>query len=270
MADTLASADITAANDTPALEADGITKAYGGVRALDDMQLRVTEGTITGLIGPNGAGKSSLFDVLSGVQRPDRGTVRLRGQAVTGLPPHRLARLGLMRTFQLARELERMTVLENLMVSSQQQLGERFWPNFLSPSAVRAEDARVYTRATEIMDFVGLRPLIDEYAGNLSGGQKKLLELGRALMTDCRIVLLDEPGAGVNRTLMGRLIEIIRTMNRERGVTFLIVEHDMDLIGRVCDPIVVMVAGRRLTAGAFEMIRQDPQVVRAYLGGDAA
>ena len=234
------------------------------------MHLYVGGGTVTGLIGPNGAGKSSLFDVISGVQRPDSGTIRLAGRAVTGLPPHRLARLGLMRTFQLSRELERMTVLENLMVSPQHQLGERFWPNFLRPATIRGEEARVYTRAAEIMEFVGLRPLIDEYAGNLSGGQKKLLELGRALMTDCGIVLLDEPGAGVNRTLMGKLIEIIRTVNRDRGVTFLIVEHDMDLIARVCDPIVVMAAGRRLTAGPFETIRQDPQVVRAYLGGGAA
>jgi len=253
-----------------ALEVEGVSKAFGGVRALDDVSLTVRPGRITGLIGPNGAGKSSLFDVLSGVQRPDAGRVRLDGADVTGLVAHRLARRGLVRTFQLTRELARLTVLENLMVSPQAQLGEQLLPNFLRPRAVARQDREVYRRALGVLDFVGLTPLADAYAGELSGGQKKLLELGRALMIDCRTVLLDEPGAGVNRTLMQRLIEIVRSMNRERGVTFLIVEHDMDLIAATCDPVIVMAAGRRLTEGSFAQVRRDPEMVRAYLGGAPA
>jgi len=255
---------------SPALRADGITKSFGGVKALDGMSLEVPHGRITGLIGPNGAGKSSLFDVLSGVQRADAGRVEFDGRDVTGAAPDRLAGLGMARTFQFSRELARATVLENLMVSPSGQSGERLLPNFLQPAAVRRQDREVFHRARDVLARVGLAELADSYAGELSGGQKKLLALGRALMRDARLILLDEPGAGVNRTLMRRLVAIIEEMNGRDGITFLIVEHDMDLVARTCDRVVVMVAGRPLVTGTFEEIRRDPRVLEAYLGGIAA
>jgi len=253
-----------------AVEAHDVSKRFGGVHALDRMELAVDAGTITGLIGPNGAGKSTLFDILSGVVRPDSGRIRLSGEDVTGLAPHRLAARGLMRSFQLSRELTRLSVLENLMIAARGQSGERLGAVFLSPRRVAREDRAVYARAVEAMETVGLADQADALAGTLSGGQKKLLDLGRALMAGSRILLLDEPGAGVNRTLMNRIVGIIRDMNRAEGVTFLIVEHDMDLIARICEPVVVMVAGRRLAEGPFEAVRADPRVLEAYLGGAAA
>ena len=253
-----------------ALDASGLSKSFGGVRALAGMEMTVTEGLITGLIGPNGAGKSTLFDILSGVLRPDEGRVRLWGEDVTGRAPRHLAARGLTRSFQLSRELTRLSVLENLMIAARGQSGERLAGLFLNPARVAREDRAVFARAIEVMQTVGLADQADALAGALSGGQKKLLDLGRALMAECRIVLLDEPGAGVNATLMNRIVAIIEEMNRARGVTFLIVEHDMDLIARICDPVVVMVEGRRLAEGPFETLRRDPRVLEAYLGGASA
>lgn len=248
------------------LQATGMIRSFGGVQAVRGMSLEITQGTITALIGPNGAGKSTLFNLLSGVMRPDAGKVYLKGQDITRLAPWRRARLGLIRTFQLAREFQRMTVLENLMLAPQLQLGERFWPIFLNPGAVRAQEAEIYRRACEVMDIAMLSHLRDEYAGDLSGGQKKLLELARTLMIECDLILLDEPGAGVNPALMNTLTDMIRRLNREHGKTFLIVEHDMDMIAQLCDPVVVMTQGSLLTAGSFEDLRRDPAVVEAYLG----
>jgi len=248
------------------LQATGMIRSFGGVQAVRGMSLEITQGTITALIGPNGAGKSTLFNLLSGVMRPDAGKVYLKGQDITRLAPWRRARLGLIRTFQLAREFQRMTVLENLMLAPQLQLGERFWPIFLNPGAVRAQEAEIYRRACEVMEIAMLSHLRDEYAGDLSGGQKKLLELARTLMIECDLILLDEPGAGVNPALMNTLTDMIRRLNREHGKTFLIVEHDMDMIAQLCDPVVVMTQGSLLTAGSFEDLRRDPAVVEAYLG----
>jgi len=233
------------------------------------MSIDVARGTITGLIGPNGAGKSTLFNLLSGVARADAGEVRLNGQDITRLPSWRRARLGLIRTFQLAREFQRMTVLENLMLAPQAQLGERFWPIFLRPGAVRLQEAEIHRRACEVMEIATLAPLRDAYAGDLSGGQKKLLELARTLMIDCDLILLDEPGAGVNPALMNTLTEMIRRLNRDHGKTFLIVEHDMDMIAQLCDPVVVMTQGSLLTQGRFDDLRRDPAVIEAYLGSMA-
>lgn len=249
------------------LSARGLSRRFGGVQAVHDMGLDVTQGAITGLIGPNGAGKSTLFNLLSGVIRPQSGVVHYKGQDITRLAPFRRARLGMIRTFQLSREFGRMTVLENLMLSPQMQLGEKMWPLFSKVRDVAAADAANYERAQEVMEIATLAPLRDAYAGDLSGGQKKLLELARTLMIDCDLILLDEPGAGVNPALMGALTEMIRRLNVDHDKTFLIVEHDMDLISRLCDPVVVMTEGTFLTSGPFDVIRDDPRVIDAYLGG---
>ncbi|MCC7041817.1 MAG: ABC transporter ATP-binding protein [Burkholderiales bacterium] len=233
------------------------------------MSITLREGSITGLIGPNGAGKSTLFHLLSGVIVPDAGHVELFGVDVTALPPHERARRGLVRSFQLAREFGALTVLENLLLAPQAQCGERLLPLFFRPARVTAEERQVYARAREVLDLARLTPLRNEYAVNLSGGQKKLLELGRALMTGCPVILLDEPGAGVNPALMGLLTDMIRRLNSEFRKTFLIIEHDMDLVARLCDPVIVMTDGRHLAEGSFETVRKDPEVIRAYLGGGA-
>ena len=249
------------------LEARGLVRAFGGVKAVDGLDLDLREGTITGLIGPNGAGKSTAFNLITGVIRAQAGTVRLNGEDISRLPSYRRARKGMIRTFQLAREFGRLTVLENLMLAPQMQLGERLGPVFFTPGRVREADDRVHARAGEVLEISRLAALRDEYAGNLSGGQKKLLELARTLMIDCSVVLLDEPGAGVNPALMNTLRDMIRELNREHGKTFLIVEHDMDMIAALCDPVMVMTEGRRLTEGSFEAIRRDRRVIEAYLGG---
>lgn len=252
------------------LRARGLAKSFGGVKAVNGMDLAVPRGRITGLIGPNGAGKSTLFHLIAGVITPDAGEVVLDGQTITGLPSHEICRHGLTRTFQLSRELGRMTVLENLMLAAQRQSGEGIAACFLRPRAVWLEEKKVHQRALEVLELVRLAHVQDEYAANISGGQKKLLELGRALMTDCPLILLDEPGAGVNPSLMAALIELIARLNRDHGKTFLIVEHDMDLIARLCDPVVVMTEGRGLIEGTFDDIRKDPRVIAAYLGRSAA
>ncbi len=256
--------------DTAILRVRGLAKAFGGVKAVDGLDLDLAPGTITGLIGPNGAGKSTAFHLISGVIRASAGQVWLRETEITGLAPYARARLGMIRTFQLSREFTRLTVLENLMLAPQLQLGERLGAIFARPRAVAEADARIFERAREVLDIARLEALRDEYAANLSGGQKKLLELARALMIDCEVILLDEPGAGVNPALMGTLREMILRLNREHGKTFLIVEHDMDLIAALCDPVMVMTQGTKLTEGSFDEIRRDPRVVEAYLGGAAA
>jgi branched-chain amino acid transport system ATP-binding protein len=251
---------------TALLSATDLSRSFGGVHAVRDMGIEVQEGSITGLIGPNGAGKSTLFNLLSGVIRPQSGTVLYNGEDITTLAPFRRARRGMIRTFQLSREFGRLTVLENLMLSPQMQLGERLWPLFSRPRAVARADAAVYERAQEVMEVAALTPLRDTYAMDLSGGQKKLLELARTLMIDCDLILLDEPGAGVNPALMGTLTEMIRSLNTDHCKTFLVVEHDMDLIARLCDPVIVMTEGTFLTQGVFDTIREDPRVIEAYLG----
>lgn len=254
---------------THMLHASGLSRRFGGVHAVQDMSLDVPKGSITGLIGPNGAGKSTLFNLLSGVIRPNSGQITYKGQDITALPPYRRARAGLIRTFQLSREFGRMTVLENLMLSPQQQLGENLWPIFATPAAVRERDRAVYARAEEVLEISALGPLRDTYAADLSGGQKKLLELARTLMIDCDLILLDEPGAGVNPALMKTLTDMIRRLNTEHGKTFLLVEHDMDLIAQLCDPVVVMAQGTHLMSGTFDDVRADQTVIDAYLGSDA-
>jgi len=254
----------------PLLAVRDLVKDFGGLRAIDHCTLEVQPGTITGLIGPNGAGKTTLFNLVTGFLQPDAGRVHFRGGDVTNLPPYRIFEKKMCRTFQLPREHPSMTVLENLMLVPGGQVGERFWNNWLRPATVKAAEARLREQATEVLAFVQLDHLAQEPAGNLSGGQKKLLELARVLMAEPELVLLDEPGAGVNPTLMRRLAQDIETLRRERGITFLLIEHDMDLVMSLCDPVIVMSEGKKLMEGAPERVRRDPAVLEAYLGGQYA
>ena len=246
-----------------------VSMAFGGIRAVQDCSLQIAKGSITGLIGPNGAGKTTLFNIIAGVYRPTGGRVLLDGRDVTGMKPHELFALGLVRTFQIPQEFSNMPVIENLMLVPAGQSGESLLKSCLAWGRVREEEVSVRKRAEEVIDFLRLGPVRHERAGNLSGGQKKLLELGRVMMADPKIVLLDEAGAGVNRTLLAELAADIERLNRERGYTFFVIEHDMDLIARLCDPVIVMAAGRVLTQGKMTDIRKDERVIEAYFGGAA-
>jgi len=247
------------------LTVDEVSKAFGGVRAVDQCTLEVQRGKITGLIGPNGAGKSTLFNVIIGLYPPDSGRVWLDGSRIDGLPPYRLVDMGLAKTFQIPREFRNLTVLENLLVARSGQRGESLRNLFVRPRAVRRDLAATIDRAEAVLGTVGLRSLRDEYARNLSAGQKKLLELARALMNDPKVMLLDEPVAGVNPTLTGRLLEVVEGL-RDQGTTFFLIEHDMDVVMRHCDHIIVLHQGRRLTEGSPEEVRSDPRVIESYLG----
>ncbi len=244
-----------------------VGKHFGGVRAVEACGFDVGHGTITGLIGPNGAGKTTLFNIVAGFIKPNTGRIMLDGDDVTGLAPHRLFRRGLVRTFQIPHEFERLTVLDNLMLVPGGRSGESIVASWFHWRRVCEEERRIRDRAEEVLAFLQLSHVRDEFAGNLSGGQKKLLELGRTMMTEARLVLLDEPGAGVNPTLMARLVADIRRLNAERGYTFCIIEHDMDLIAGLCDPVIVMAEGTVLTQGSMEAVRRDQRVIDAYFGG---
>ncbi len=247
-----------------------VVKDFGGLRAVDHCGFEIDAGTITGLIGPNGAGKTTLFNIITGFLKPDSGSVRLDGRDVTGMAPHRLCRLGLARTFQIPHELSRMTVLENLMMPPLGQAGENVLVAWFGWGRVRRQERAIREQAEEVLDFLQLTEVEEELAGNLSGGQKKLLELGRVMMTEARVILLDEPGAGVNRTLLSSLSKDIQRLNREHGYTFCVIEHDMDLIAELCDPVVVMAGGRVIAQGRMDEIRRNPEVLEAYLGGAIA
>jgi branched-chain amino acid transport system ATP-binding protein len=251
------------------LEVEGLRKEFGGITAVDDVSFDVEEGTLTGLIGPNGAGKSTTFNLITGMLDPTAGTVRFNGEDVTGLQPHEIANRGLARTFQIARELEEMTVLENMMLAPKGQVGESLWRSVMpfTRGSVREQETEQLERVWEVLDFFEIDHLADEYAGNLSGGQRKLLEMARALLTDPDVLLLDEPFAGVNPSLEKRLLEHIHEL-RERGYTFLIVEHDMDLIMNNCERVIVMHQGRILKDGTPAEIKESEEVIEAYLGGE--
>ena len=239
---------------------------FGGIRAVDGVSLEIASGTITGLIGPNGAGKTTLFNIIAGLYKPTAGHVFLDGDDVTGLPPHALFAKGLLRTFQIAHEFSTLTVRENLMMVPDGQPGERLLYTWLRPATVRAQEAAVRAKADEVIDFLQIAHVADEYAGNLSGGQKKLLELGRTMMVDAKIVFLDEVGAGVNRTLLNTIGDAILRLNQERGYTFCMIEHDMDFISRLCDPVIVMAEGTVLAQGSADAVKANEDVIEAYLG----
>jgi branched-chain amino acid transport system ATP-binding protein len=254
---------------TPMLAAHAITKAFGGNRAVDEVSFTLTEGTITGLIGPNGAGKTTLFNCLAGLFRPTSGSLTLAGERIDGLSPDRVFAKGVARTFQIPRPFPEMTVLENVMVAPKGQQGERFWTNWLTPGRIAAEERALAVAARHWIDFVGLSHLADAPARVLSGGQRKLLELARVLVAEPRLILLDEPGAGVNPALLNAIVDRIVTLNRQ-GITFLIIEHNMDLVMSLCRPIMVMAQGRLLMTGTAQEVRSDPRVIEAYLGGAIA
>ena len=239
---------------------------FGGIHAVDGASIDIAEGSITGLIGPNGAGKTTLFNVIAGHYRPTSGRVLLDGEDITGLPPHALFAKGLLRTFQIAHEFSTLSVRENLMMVPGGQPGERLADVWLRPGRVREREAEVRARAEDVIDFLQIRQVADERAGNLSGGQKKLLELGRTMMVDAKIVFLDEVGAGVNRTLLNTLGDAILRLNRERGYTFCMIEHDMDFIARLCDPVIVMAEGKVLAEGSAAEVKANEHVIEAYLG----
>lgn len=243
-----------------------VTKRFGGLTAVSDCSLKVRQGSVTGLIGPNGAGKSTLFNMVAGNIVPDAGHILFDGEDITGLKPHQLFSRGLLRTFQIAHEFSNMTALENLMVVPGDQPGESLIANWFRPGLVASRDRAVRQKANDVIDFLRLGHVKNELAGNLSGGQKKLLELGRTMMVDAKAVLLDEVAAGVNRTLLQDLAGNIERMNRELGYTFFVIEHDMDLIGRLCDPVIVMAQGEVIAEGPMSEIRANPAIVEAYFG----
>ena len=248
------------------LDAIEIGKNFGGHRAVDQCSIGVERQSVTGLIGPNGAGKTTFFNLISGFYRPDEGQVFFDGRRIDGLPPHQIVRRGMVRTFQNPRELREMTVLENMMLYPKKQMGEWMWRPIFSPARVRHQERENQDRAEGVLEFVQLIDLKDEFAKNLSGGQKKLLELARTLMCDPEMILLDEPGAGVNPTLMKQLGRNILEL-RDQGKTFLLIEHDIDVITTLCDMVVVMAKGQVLAKGTFEEIKKDVRVLDAYLGG---
>jgi len=239
---------------------------FGGIHAVDGASINIAQGSITGLIGPNGAGKTTLFNVIAGHYTPTSGHVWLDGTEITGLAPHELFHKGLLRTFQIAHEFATLTVRENLMMVPGGQPGEVLLDAWFKGAKVRAREAEVVRKADEVIEFLEISHVADELAGNLSGGQKKLLELGRTMMVDAKIVFLDEVGAGVNRTLLNTIGDAILRLNRERGYTFCMIEHDMDFISRLCDPVIVMAEGRVLTEGSPSEVMANEQVIEAYLG----
>jgi branched-chain amino acid transport system ATP-binding protein len=251
----------------PILVVENVTRSFGGVRAVNNCSLEIAEGGITGLIGPNGAGKTTLFNTITGFLKPDSGRITFRGERIDGLPPHAVFHRGLVRTFQIPRELKSMTVLENLMLVPADQSGESLWVTWFLPWRVAKEEAANFEKALEVLKFVDLQHLRDEYAANLSGGQKKLLELARTLMCSPKMILLDEPAAGINRTLMRRLADDIRRVRAELGVTVLLIEHDMDLVTMLCDNLIVMSEGSKLAEGPPDAVKADERVLEAYLGG---
>lgn len=245
-----------------------LTVDFGPFRAVENVSLAIRRGSMTGLIGPNGAGKTTLFNAITGNLKPTSGSVTLNGTDVTAVPPDRLFAMGLGRTFQIPRPFSRMSVLENVMLAPPGQTGERLGGPFLSRRAVLAQERAIRDRAMDVLDFMTLAPLADHPAGKISGGQMKLLELARVLMGDPRVILLDEPAAGVNPTLAGTLIEKIEDLNQQ-GKTFVIIEHDMDFIMRHCDPIIALAQGRVVFEGTAQEAQSNPVLLDAYLGAAA-
>jgi branched-chain amino acid transport system ATP-binding protein len=245
---------------------EDLHRHFGAFRAVDGASLEIRTGSITGLIGPNGAGKTTLFNVIAGRLKPTSGRVLMDGEDISGLEPHQLFAKGLLRTFQIAHEFGSMTVRENLMMVPSGQSGESLWSAWFNRGRVAQEEAALRRKADEVLEFLTISHIADEKAGNISGGQKKLVELGRTMMVDAKIVFLDEVGAGVNRTLLNTIGDAIVRLNKERGYTFCLIEHDMDFIQRLCDPVIVMAEGKVLAQGTVAQVKSDERVIEAYLG----
>ena len=248
------------------LKIKDLNKSFGGLKAVNNVNLEVDKGSITGLIGPNGAGKTTLFNTIAGLYAPDDGAVYLEEKNIAGLKPHELFGMGVLRTFQIAHEFASLTVLENLMMVPGNQRGEKLIYALFGDKAVKKEEEEIRAKAIEVIEFLNLKHLTQEIAGNLSGGQKKLLELGRTMMVEAKLVLLDEVGAGVNRTLLNDISDAILRLNKERNYTFFVIEHDMDLIEKICDPVIVMAEGSVLFEGKFAEVKSNEEVIEAYLG----
>ncbi len=250
----------------PLLAATGLCKNFGGIKAVQEANIAVVKGSITGLIGPNGAGKTTLFNLLSNFIRPDKGRVIFDGEPIHRLQPYQIAQQGLVRTFQVARALSRLSVLDNMLLGAQKQTGENFWQVQLQPHIVAKEEKQLKERAMFLLESVGLEKKAFDYAGGLSGGQRKLLEIGRALMTNPKLILLDEPAAGVNPRLIDDICGRILGWNRNDGMTFLIIEHNMDVVMSLCDKVWVLAEGKNLAVGTPTEIQNDAKVLEAYLG----
>ena len=248
------------------LKINKVRKNFGGLTAVNNASLRVEKGSITGLIGPNGAGKTTLFNIIAGNLQSDSGEVVLQDEKISGLKSHELFYKGVLRTFQIAHEFTSLTVLENLMMGPGNQFGENLLYSWLKNSSVRKQEEKIREKAIEVINFLNLSHLTQELAGNLSGGQKKLLELGRTMMVDAKLVLLDEVGAGVNRTLLKDISEAIIRLNKEKNYTFFVIEHDMELISKLCETVIVMAEGSVLYQGSFDEVKSNEAVIEAYLG----
>ncbi len=248
------------------LHISNVSKSFGGIKALNDVSLNIEKGKITALIGPNGAGKTTLFNVINWSLKPDKGNITLNDRNITGLDPHELFSRGVLRTFQISQEFESLTVLDNLMMVPGNQLGESILNSWIKSKEIKMEETINLKKAREVIKFLSLEKLAYEYAGNLSGGQKKLLELGRTMMVEPKIVLLDEVGAGVNKTLLKKIGDTIIKLNKEFNYTFVMIEHDLDFISRLCSPIVVMAEGSILTIGEIDEIKNNNKVIEVYLG----
>jgi len=253
--------------DSPILSAHDVRKYFGGIKAVDGISLDVAPNRITGLIGPNGAGKTTLFNAISGLYKPDSGEIFFKGERIDGLSLHETFKKGLCRTFQISRELRLMTVLENVMLPPPYQMGENLFKTWFLPSRVRGQEGEIRAKALDVLRTVGLLHLKDEYAGNLSGGQKRMLELARTMMAEPDLILFDEPGAGVNPSERRELADHIRQLVSEEEITVFLIGHEMDLVMDVCDPVIVMDRGKKLTEGSPEEVRNDPRVLEVYLGG---
>ena len=245
---------------------ENLHKNFGGVHAVNGASLSIQTGSITGLIGPNGAGKTTLFNVVAGLYQPTSGRVFLDGQDITGLKPNQLFHKGVLRTFQLAHEFSTLTVRDNLMMVTPGQAGESLLNAWFKPGLVKAHEEEIRIKADEVIKFLEIEQVADEFAGNLSGGQKKLLELGRTMMVDAKIVFLDEVGAGVNRTLLHKIGDAILKLNEERDYTFCLIEHDMAFVARLCAPVICMAEGTVLAEGSIDELKKNEQVIEAYLG----
>jgi neutral amino acid transport system ATP-binding protein len=261
--------DEARANGRSLLEVADLSRRFGGIRAVDGATFRVEPGSITALIGPNGAGKTTLFNVVTGFYRGDAGAVAFDGRPVLGLPPHAIARMGMVRTFQITKALARMPVIDNMMLGAQRHPGEKLWNVLLGSIPGRLREREVRDQAMELLRVFNLERLAGEYAGTLSGGQRKLLELARSLMTNPRLLLLDEPMAGVNPSLGARLLDHMQRLREEQGMTFLFIEHDMEVVMKHSDTVVVMAQGSVIASGPPEEVRADQRVIDAYLGGES-
>ena len=252
--------------DQHILQVNNLSKYFGGLAAVSNCSLKIKKGSITGIIGPNGSGKTTLFNLIAGNLKSSKGSVLFNDEDITDVPSYELFSKGILRTFQIAHEFTNLTVLENLMMVPGKQSGENLVNALFKPKLVENEEIKVKEKALEVIDFLNLKHLSNELAGNLSGGQKKLLELGRTMMVDAKLVLLDEVGAGVNRTLLKDIGSAILRLNKEKGYTFCMIEHDMDFISRLCNPVIVMAEGSVLFEGTSDEVKKNEKVIESYLG----